>query len=317
MDLTFVIKEGKDGRKVVKRAELLEDVRKARAVLHETRWKILQLLAEKPRHALEIARILKEHEQKIYYHIRQLENAGIIELHRKVERHGTIAKLYSVKSGALVLDLPAGDEEPAELPLVEKNRQLIRFLYPHVVGGKINTTIVVGSPDPHGPYQVRARDVHYAAEIAFLLGQYASSKENFIVKLDVDVKAEKNYDGNMILVGGVLTNIITQEMNHHLPVRFDMESFPFRRLISTITSRTYEEENVGIVAKIPNPYNPEKSVMVLAGNRHAGTKAAVLALTKYHEEILENYDGEDVWSRVVRGLDLDGDGKVDSIEIIE
>jgi len=48
-----------------------------------------------------------------------------------------------------------------------------------------------------------------------------------------------------------------------------------------------------------------------------GTKACILGLTKYHKELLKNYDGEKEWGVLIRGLDKDGDGKVDAIEVIE
>ncbi len=314
--MPFIIKD--DGKiQKMKSAEIIKDAGKLRALLHETRWKILELLAEKPRHALEIARILGEHEQKIYYHIRQLENMGLIRLVKKVERHGTIAKIYTLKSHAFILDLPGGTEESIDNPIPKKDKHLLKFLHPHIINGKINTTIVVGSPDPHGPYQVRARDAHHAIELAVLLGSYAPEVERASVKLDVEVKASKAFDSNMILVGGVLTNTITYEINPHLPIRFDTSSFPFRKMISTLSGKTYEYETSGLIAKLPNPFNPEKSIIVLAGTRHAGTKAAILALCKFSKEVLSDYEGEDLWARVIRGMDLDGDGRIDSVEVIE
>jgi hypothetical protein len=55
----------------------------------------------------------------------------------------------------------------------------------------------------------------------------------------------------------------------------------------------------------------------LAGNKAVGTKACVLALTNFWEKTLKNYKGEDTFATVIQGFDLDGDGKVDSIEVME
>ena len=57
--------------------------------------------------------------------------------------------------------------------------------------------------------------------------------------------------------------------------------------------------------------------MVLAGNKAVGTKACVLALTNFWKKTLQKYKGEDPFAVVIQGFDLDGDGKVDSIEVNE
>jgi len=61
----------------------------------------------------------------------------------------------------------------------------------------------------------------------------------------------------------------------------------------------------------------EKSVIVLAGNKAVGTKACVLALTKFWKKTLKNFGGEEKFAVVIQGFDLDVDGKVDSIEVLE
>jgi len=42
-----------------------------------------------------------------------------------------------------------------------------------------------------------------------------------------------------------------------------------------------------------------------------------LALTKYHDKTLLNLDHKEPFAVVVQGFDLDGDGKVDSIDVKE
>jgi hypothetical protein len=48
-----------------------------------------------------------------------------------------------------------------------------------------------------------------------------------------------------------------------------------------------------------------------------GTKACVLALTKFWKEALRNFTATDDFAAVIQGFDLDGDGKVDAIEALE
>ena len=310
----YLIKEI-EGRRFLKKVKIFESPEKFRNVFHPLRWKILALLAEKPMHAAEIAKLLDEQEQKIYYHIKQLESSGLIKIVKKLDIRGTVAKIYAPSARAFAFELP-GEEAPVEFPLKKRSEKVLRFLYPHVISGKFNGVIIVGSPDPHGPYQVRARDGHYAIQLAHWIGQYADSEE-FIVKLDVDVKAERSWDRNLIVVGGILTNVVTTEINKYLPVKFSERSFPFRRIVSEITGKSYDDEKCGIIAKIPNPFHEGKSIIVLAGVRNIGTKASILALTKFSEKVLEDYEGEDTWARIVKGLDLDGDGKIDNIEVLE
>ena len=144
--------------------------------------------------------------------------------------------------------------------------------------------------------------------------------EDFVIKLDVDVKAEKDEKNNLILVGGPGTNLITQEVNESLPIRFNMmpseHGFLLGGLVSEKTRKVYTADSIGIIARIPNPWNNENTVIVLAGNKAVGTKACVLALTKFWNKSLKKFDAEK-FAVVLQGFDLDGDGKVDSIEVLE
>ena len=49
----------------------------------ELAQKILQCVAEKPMYPADIAKRLKVHEQKVYYHIRNLEKSGVIKVIKK------------------------------------------------------------------------------------------------------------------------------------------------------------------------------------------------------------------------------------------
>ena len=142
----------------------------------------------------------------------------------------------------------------------------MQFLGPILKDGSFDGKIVVGSPDPHGPFKTSARDGHYASFLTFFLGQYAEPPDEFPIKLDVDVKVEKEEKNNLILVGGPGTNLLTQEINNYLPIRFNMTlseyGFLFSGLVSEKTKNVYTADAMGLIAKIVNPWDKEKRVIV-------------------------------------------------------
>nr|HDO80957.1 ArsR family transcriptional regulator [Candidatus Bathyarchaeota archaeon] len=311
---SFVLKKD-DESYVAIPTEIIEDYSTARIVFSEERLRILRLLAEKPMYPKELARRLRVNEQKVYYHIGELKKAGIIFVAKRKEVKGATAKYYSTKAKAVSFILNGEGVHvtpPQTLNLTEK---AVRFLSPFIEGGKLSALIVVGSPDIHGPYRAQARDNHYAVELAMFLGCISNRIEGSNVKLDTEVR-EDDLKRNMIVVGGPITNMITNKLNEKLPIKFDVAEQ--NRIFSTVTGRFYYEDECGIVAKITNPFNPEAEILVLAGKRFQGTKAAVLAVTRYLDELTKNNAlNPSVSARVVAGYDLDGDGVVDSVEFLE
>ena len=65
--------------------------------------KILSLLAKEAMYPIDIAKALKVHEQKIYYHIRNLEKAGIIKVVKKETKQGATANFYALTEPAFVI----------------------------------------------------------------------------------------------------------------------------------------------------------------------------------------------------------------------
>ncbi|MGQ9718963.1 MAG: ArsR family transcriptional regulator [Nitrososphaerales archaeon] len=285
-----------------------------RPILNPISWKILNLLAQRPMYSAEIARSLKTHEQKIYYHMRQLRKMGLLSIDRKEFIKGAMAKYYRVTHPAFGVELPFGERKLSFTSLAFMNEEILSFFDEFLHSGTFEGRIVVGSPEPHGPYKASARDGHYAVQLAFFLGRFGKMPSDFVVKLDADVKAEKEEKNNLVLIGGPGTNLITADVNRHLPIRFDERNY-WAKLLNA-QGRTYNGDHDGIVAKISNPYDEEKSIIVLAGLKYIGTKSAVIAITNFSKEVLKNYHGERVWATVIRGFDLDGDGKVDSIEVL-
>jgi len=292
-----------------------------KAVLNKLSWRILELLGENEMYPIEIAKKLGVHEQKVYYHIRKLTESGVIKVVREEEKKGAMAKYYKVSFPAFGVELPFGNRQIALPSAPSLDEKLKQFLNPFMKDSLFDGKIVVGSPDEHGPFKARARDGHYAAYLSLFLGQFVWLPEDFVIKLDVDVKAEKDENNNLILVGGPGTNLLTQEVNEFLPIRFSMTStehgFIFGGLFSKKTGKVYTRDSVGILAKIMNPWDKNRRIIVIAGNKSVGTKACVLALTKFWKEALKNFNGEDSFATVIQGFDLDGDGKVDAIEVRE
>jgi DNA-binding transcriptional ArsR family regulator len=305
----------------VKEISMINDSQKFRVVLGSLSWKILTMLSTKEMYPLEIAKQLGMHEQKVYYHIRKLAKAGAITVEREEKKKGATAKYYKTVSPAFGIEFPHGYRAIQNLCTLSVDKQLQDFFKEFISNGVFDGKIVVGSPQPHGPFRTSARDGHYAAHLAFFLGQFAKMPTEFAVKLDVDVKAEKEEKNNLILVGGPGTNLLTQEINEYLPIKFIMQSseqgFLLGGLSSKKTLQVYTSDVSGLIAKIVNPWDNTKRIVVLAGNKAVGTKACVIALTNFWKKTLQKYTGEDNFAVVIHGFDLDGDGKVDSIEVSE
>jgi len=291
---------------------IFEDPTRFRRVLNEQSWRVLKLLSEEPLYPAEIAKRLRTHEQKIYYHIRNLKQAGLITVVKEEEISGATAKYYRPTVPAFGFEISKSSiSVPARKHM---NGKIRAFFTPHIRDSKLDATIVVGSPDPHGPFKATGRDGHYAIQLGLFLGQYVDLPDHFVPKLDVDIKAEKDEAKNLILIGGPGTNILTAEINKQLPLRFNEKNY-WAGILGL--KNIYTSASSGLIAKIPNPYDEGKSIIALAGLRSVGTKATVIALTKFTDTVFKSYSGQEEWARVVQGFDLDGDGKVDSVEILE
>ena len=306
----------------VKEISIMQNSQKLRMILGGLSWEILTMLNKKEMYPLEIARQLGVHEQNVYYHIRKLAKAGAITVKKEEKMKGATAKYYKTVSPAFGIELPKGYRTVQRISLLSMDEKIHKFFQNFVdERGILEGKIVVGSPTPHGPFKTSARDGHYAAYLTLFIGQFAKMPRDFAIKLDVDVKAEKEEKNNLILVGGPGTNLLTQEINEYLPIRFNMESsdhgFFLGGLSSKKTSRIYTADAVGLIAKIVNPWDKNHRIVVLAGNKAVGTKACVIALTHFWKKTLQEYREEDTFATVIQGFDLDGDGKVDSIEVME
>ncbi|MEM4363756.1 MAG: S-layer protein, partial [Candidatus Diapherotrites archaeon] len=175
--------------------------------------------------------------------------------------------------------------------------------------------IVVGSPDLHGQFKARARDGHFCGEIAAYIGSNFLSYEMPLVYLDTMTKDLKEENSNLILIGGPLTNKLTNQANSFLPIKFEKENN--WALKSNITGKTYGDDNIGVIEKINHPYFKNKTIVVIAGKRNTGTMAAIIALTKKEKVLAKQNENTKVQAKIIEALDLNGDGIIDDIEIKE
>ena len=281
--------------------------------LSKTAIKILRALGEQPTYPNDLAKKLRLHEQKVYYHINKLKEAGFIEVVKEEKKKGAVSKWFSPRADAFGIELSEKKEELA-LDAVS-TKKLKDFFYEFIKDGFFNGSIVVGSPTVHGPYLTAARDGHYAVHLAMFLGNFCELSKRFVVKLDTEAKAEKSEKRNMILIGGPVTNIITSDLNKKLKIAFEWKNS--WKIVSSKTKKEYVDDDISMIAKIKNPWDETKAIVLLAGLKFEGTKACIIALTQHFGKLLKSYEKKKDFYCLIKGLDKDGDGKVDDIEFLE
>ncbi|MFH1398531.1 MAG: S-layer protein [Candidatus Woesearchaeota archaeon] len=305
----FLIDKQKNEVKSLPVMEL--NARDANILSSELAIKILKLLAEQPMYPIEIAKKLKVHEQKIYYHIRNFEKAGIVKVVKQETKQGAVAKYYQLEQPAFVIKF----RELEETQKLGTFKSESSFLEPFIKDGQLNALIIVGSPDPHGPDKARSRDGYYAVDLGLFLGTFLNYVPDFTVRLDTEVR-EEDLKRNLILIGGPIVNKITERVNDKLPVRFSKEKN--WNIESVLSKQVYPTDESGMIVLAKSPFAQNKSVLVVAGKRYSGTRAAIIAFLKHFKEITEgNIHNKKVMARVVEGIDLDSDGIVDEVEFRE
>jgi DNA-binding transcriptional ArsR family regulator len=276
--------------------------------------KILSALAAGPMYPAEIARTLGIHHQSVYYQVRRLQKAGLITKIRSQIVRGGEASLFTLSADGYAVEFPVKGEEILPITSASRSKILGQFFKEFIGEGTFDGWVVVGSPVPHGTNNTQARDGHYAVQLGFALGQFVRLPERFPVKLDVDVKAERLERSNLIVVGGPRTNMIAEELNEHIPVRFSQGGF-WGSIVDDEGKRHNSELDC-VVAKTRNPWDKTKTCILAAGLTGAGTKAAIIGLANYADEILQGYSSGGDFACVLRGVDRDGDGKVDGVDVL-
>ena len=274
-------------------------------------WRILTELARRPDYPGALARRLRIHEQTAYYHVHRLAKAGLIHVVREERHQGAVSRVFAPAAEAFGVELQGTGRVrgPTRRPVPERVRA---FLDPFLRGGAL---LVIGSPYQHGPYLTVARDSPQAVRLALFLGGLAGPAPEVLVRQDTEVKAGGIERGNLIVVGGPVANILALDLNPHLRVAFDWAQA--WRMRSSLTGREYTEEGVGLLAKIPNPWNPDAEVLLVSGLHYSGTEASVLGLTAFSDRVLRDYAAGREFYRVLQGVDRDGDGRTDGVEVLE
>jgi DNA-binding transcriptional ArsR family regulator len=304
--MEYFVKESAGRQKVFKAKEI--EVKKLNVFGSDLAIKIINELAKKQGCAMDLARALNEHEQKIYYHLRRLEKAGIISLERTEIRAGALTKIYKIDSPYLAVKL--FDGKPIEHFIRPKE---LEILHPFIESGKMNSIIVVSSPDPHGRFGVASSDGYAAIDLALFIGSFLKKPEiNY--RLDTQV-SEEDLKNNLILVGGPKANIVVDKLNKFLPIYFDEKND--WHIVSTLSKTVYRDEDVGIIIKMRNPFNRKNYVLLFCGKRFKGTRAATLALIKRASKLDEGNKFSEGIARVVKGIDVDSDGVIDDCIFIE
>jgi len=281
-------------------------VKEGLEALSPERLRILRALAKEPKYPAQVARELKMQVQTVYYHVRLLLQAGLLTRAGTEERGGALAKKFQAAEDAIAIvvreDWKSFRQNAKKTPA---------YFQPFVERGFLNAKIVVGSPDPHGPYRARGSEL-CGLELSALLGQYAAF-DYPLYYLDTEVR-ESVKKQNLFLLGGPKVNTLLGEANKTLPIRFDEKTFDVH---STLSGKTYSE-NVGVIEIADSAFASGRKLFVIAGNNHLATRVGVLALLKERKKLEKNnsFDSS-VFAKVAQGFDEDGDGIVDAVEILE
>lgn len=311
--MKFLVEDTKKGQKAFE-TNLAKDPRLFSILSNELALKIIKELGKRPSCPMDVARTLGVHEQKVYYHIRNLEKLGLIKVIGREERVGATAKIYSPISSVISFKLFDGEH----INDIKTRAGELKFLKPFIEDGKFNSIIIVGSPDPHGKYKAPASDGYCAIDLGMFLGQFITNSTIPYYKLDTQVRKE-DLKKNIILIGGPKTNIIADKINKQLPIYFDYsEEFLEWNIVSSLSKTVYREAQIGFLTRISSPFSEGKEILVFSGKGFKGTRAAVLAFIKHLKKLMKgNSVKPDVIAKVVQGIDIDSDGIIDEVEFLE
>ena len=239
---------------------------------HKTRWQILQLIAQEGQmYAKQIALKLNLSESKVHYHLNLLRNAGlIVSLGEKKVNRGKV-KLF----GLLAQNFTFSIKQNALLQKTTVFNEIIRDKY--CLNESFIGKIIVGAAEPHGKFDALSRDGYLAGDICWYLGSHLPIQQlfysPFFVMTDSNyrIKSPEIRD-NLILIGGPITNILTEYLNTHLKRKFGVY-FLENRIV--YQNKEFADPSHGIVSIIREN---EKWVLILAGVRSLGTQAAIHAI---------------------------------------
>ncbi len=281
-------------------------------ISNELAMKIVTRLAGSKSCAMDISRELKQHEQKIYYHLRRLEQAGIIKRVGSERRFGMIAKMFTTVSPVISAKL-YDDGQILNSKNLSVDYHTAQFFYPFIHEGKLDAKIIVGDTSDHGRFDSHSSEGNFSFDLAMLLGKSLTNLNFPSYKLDTEV-VDSDLKNNLIVIGNPKTNTIIDKLNEQLPLYFDQNK-DFC-VSSRSLGKTYDDPTIGIVLKINNPFDSTKK-MLLIGGKTRGTRAAFLACTKHIQDLLARQSKEGDIMCMVKGLDKDGDRIIDEVKFVE
>lgn len=301
-----------DGEKPTAYDSILVSPEKLSIFGSELSLKIVKELARNPGCAMDLSRKLEQHEQKIYYHLRNLERAGIIKQTRTEQRYGMTAKIFDVVSPVVATKLYNDGYEIKDKARA-RDPKIVKFLEPFVKDGKLNAKIVIGNPYPHGEYEKGAFDGPYVTDLALFLGNYVKELKLPCYKLDTQVRKDDLND-NLIIIGCPRVNVVANKLNYDLPVFFDKERE--WNVVAKETGKVYSDDTIGVVIKHDNPFNRKKKILVLGGKRSRGTIAAIIAFTQNTKRLIKEERAKKTYW-IARGTDKDGDDFIDHVHFMD
>src|SRR5438128_10225045 len=138
--------QGASGREV----EVLDRPERVAPLSSPLAWRILQELAKTPDYPNALAGRLKVHEQKVYYHVRRLEAAGLLHVLREEPKRGASARVLAPTAEAFVIVLK-GRGNPVASPLLPHAGVVAPVLEEVTRDGGFGGSIGVGLPYTHSP----------------------------------------------------------------------------------------------------------------------------------------------------------------------
>lgn len=294
---------------------LVSDPTALSAFSNKLSLKIIKTLSEKPSCALDIARKLKVHEQKVYYHLKHLEKTGIVYPISTERRHGMIAKIYSVVSPVIAAKLfEKGFELKENIITNNISPEIVKFFSPFIEDGKLNSLIVVGDTYSHGRFDKESDECNYMLDFIIFLGTLINEWNLQFYKLDIKTH-ENELKNNLILIGNNRTNSIIDKVNKHLSVCFDESGKEI--IISKISGKNYSDPRTGLIIKTINPFDKTKKILIVGGIGRRGSQSASLAIVNRPNNLTQDLKSFDDIVKVVKGFDENGDDVIDSVKILE
>jgi DNA-binding Lrp family transcriptional regulator len=305
--MAHIIKKGKDGKIYLVCKESSPE--QLKTISSSLAQKIAKELSEKERYPKELAKKLNIHEQKVYYHIKKLEKAGILKKSKTENISGVIANYYALAYPAFALTFK--EFEPCKKEYYEQEEN--PFLSPFIENGELNTLIVQGSPITHGAHHHRSRDIKQTTSLILFLGTYFTKIPNYkCIKTDLEMTKE-NLKENIILIGGPIANTIVKKIKKYLPLKFTPKG-----IYSSCSKKIYSHDETGAIIKIQSPFNKSKSILVLAGNTYLGTISCIIALFKRFDEISAgNRYQPRVHAKIVEGINIESENEAEDVKILE